>query len=282
VRQKSRRLVPFVALLATLSACTVAHNYTDPTGPRFARSVTVSDTSHSLRVVTFNLEFGKRVPEAIRLFRQDSALNTADVVVMQEMNEHAVHEIADSLNMGYVYYPATLHPTSNRDFGNAILSRWPIEDDRKLVLPRIARMKKTQRIAVSGTIQVAGEPVRVFAVHLATLFDNGWSGQREQVRAIITEASQYQRVIIAGDMNGYGVAGREFERAGYTWATRRIPPTMHFFRVDHVFLRGMTLAKQNEVGVVRNNNGASDHKPVWAVVSAARAASVGTPVLAGQ
>jgi endonuclease/exonuclease/phosphatase family metal-dependent hydrolase len=203
------------------------------------------------------------------MFRQDAELRAADVIVMQEMNERAVAQIADSLQMGYVYYPATKHPRFGLDFGNAILSRWPIEEDRKLVLPNLALLRKTQRIAVSGTIRLAGQPVRVFAVHLATLFDNGPWARREQIRAIVAEARGYDRVIIAGDMNGYDFAGSEFGRGGYTWATRDIAPTMMFWRVDHVFLRGLSLVEQGAVGVVHDNRGASDHRPVWAVVSRA-------------
>jgi endonuclease/exonuclease/phosphatase family metal-dependent hydrolase len=255
-----------VALATSATACAGGRNYVDPAGPRFARPTTITGTTPSLRVVTFNLEYGQRVNETVALFRQSRELQSADVVVMQEMNERAVQQLADSLQMGYVYYPATRHPKFDLNFGNAILSRWPIEDDNKLVLPRLARLRKTQRIAVSGTIRLAGEPVRIFAVHLATVFDNGPAAQREQIRAILDAAKDYDRVIVAGDMNGRDLAGTEFERSGYTWATRNVGPTMLLWRVDHVFIRGLSLAKQNAVGVVRDNHRASDHRPVWAVV----------------
>ena len=258
-----------VLLAAAASGCAAGLNYPSPSGPRFSESGgAAADSATALRLVTFNLEYGERVDSAITLFRQSPELRDADVVVMQEMHEGAVARIARALGMGYVYYPATLHPKFGRNFGNAILSRWPVEEDRKLVLPFLSRTRKTQRIAVSGTIRVAGVPIRLYTVHLATIFDNGAAAQREQVRAIVADAARYERVIIAGDMNGGGAIAREFERAGYAWATRAVGPTMKFWTVDHVFLRGLSLAGPSGVGVVRDNHGSSDHRPGWAVVGA--------------
>ena len=56
------------------------------------------------------------------------------------MDEPGARAFADSLGFGYVYFPATLHPVTGRDFGNAVLSRFPIEDERKIVLPFLARV----------------------------------------------------------------------------------------------------------------------------------------------
>jgi endonuclease/exonuclease/phosphatase family metal-dependent hydrolase len=260
---------PTPFLFAALSGCAAGLNYPSASGPRFSEAgAAPGDTGSSLRLVTFNLEYGERVDSAIALFRQTSELRDADVVVMQEMHEGAVARIAGALGMGYVYYPAVVHPKFGRNFGNAILSRWPVEEDRKLVLPFLSRTRKTQRIAVSGTIRVAGVPVRVYTVHLATIFDNGAAAQREQVRAIVADAARYERVIVAGDMNGSGSIAREFERAGYAWTTRAIGRTMKLWTVDHVFLRGLALTSPQHVGVVRDNHRASDHRPVWAVVGA--------------
>ena len=46
------------------------------------------------------------------------------------------------------------------------------------------------------------------------------------------------------------------------------PPnrTISLFAWDHIFLRGFDLDQVKEVGVVRDNQKASDHKPVWITV----------------
>jgi protein tyrosine phosphatase (PTP) superfamily phosphohydrolase (DUF442 family) len=158
-----------------------------------------------------------------------------------------------------------LHPKHGRDFGNAILSRWPIEEDRKIILPHLARIGRSQRIAVAGTVTIRGEPVRVYSMHLALPLQVGPGGRREQAEAIIADAqSAPGRVIVAGDLNWQGV-GEAFERAGFAWPTRKLGRTMKIFDVDHIFLRGFRAARTPPVGRVADNRGASDHRPVWGV-----------------
>src|SRR5574341_1293054 len=70
------------------------------------------------------------------------------------------------------------------------------------------------------------------------------------------------RVIIAGDLNGRGI-GRVFTAQGYAWPTRDEPATVHGWSWDHVFLRGLGTPARKASGVVRENRGASDHRPVW-------------------
>src|SRR6185436_18131400 len=112
------------------------HNYLEPEGPRYAggpspMSAAPPRGDGSLRVVTFNVEYAKRIPEAIAALRADG-LRGADVIALQEMDAPGTAAIAEALGMNYVYYPASRHPKTGRDFGNAILSPWPIEASRKV------------------------------------------------------------------------------------------------------------------------------------------------------
>src|SRR4051794_8926930 len=113
-------------------------NYSDPLTPRYARAYVAPDSTvavpDTLRVVTFNVKFSIHPELAGELLARNDSLRHADVVLLQEMDERGVAMIADSLGMGYVYYPASLHPKTHRDFGNAILSRWPLQEDRKIIL----------------------------------------------------------------------------------------------------------------------------------------------------
>ena len=54
-----------------------------------------------------------------------------------------------------------------------------------------------------------------------------------------------------------------------------------FFTWDHIFVRGFVPAGQGRVGVVRANHGASDHRPVWAVVVPEAVVSYGLAKVAG-
>lgn len=273
------RCVTLLAL-AALAACSRGINYTDPVGPRFAgtsdtqpavswtgphvvaAAAAAVRTPDSLRVVSFNVRYAQQTGLAIELLQTAPELRGADIVMLQEMNEDAAAETAAALGMNYVYYPAVLHPVPKKNFGNALLSRWPITDDEKLILPSRSMSRGTQRVAVVATLLVGRERVRVYAVHLSTILEVWFTGQTYQIKALLESARGYDRVIMAGDMNSHDNVGALFTGAGYFWPSRNTGPTTHtFFAVDHVFTRGFTVGGS---GAVQDNLGASDHLPVWA------------------
>lgn len=266
------------AALFALGAGTAcwSYNYTSPLGPRYGSSVAPAPAAVAhggdgvLRVVTFNVQYARQVDRAIALIESAPELRDADVIMLQEMDPAGTRHIADALHMAYVYYPASIARKTRRDFGDAILSRWPIAADRKIILPHHARFEGTQRIATAATIVVKGLPLRVYSVHLATMVELGPGSRREQVRAIVADAADYPHVVVSGDMNSSSV-GEEFERAGFRWVTERNPHTHHFWTFDHVFLKGLEPQNGAATGVVRDTLGASDHRPVWAVAVLPRA-----------
>lgn len=263
------RLAP--ALLATalaLASCGRAILYPDPQGPRFAETVPERpDPEHGLRIVTFNIEHARRIDDAIALLREEPRLRDADLLFLQEMDEPGTRRIAEALGMSFLYFPAVVHPKAKHDFGNAILSRWPIRDGRKVILPHLARFSGSQRIAVTGTVDIDGEPVRLYSLHVALPIVVGGDERREQLRAVLDDAAGWPgRVVIAGDFNSHGL-GEFFARTGYAWPSRRIGSTAGWFDTDQVFLRGFRLAAPESIGVVSENRDASDHHPVWAVLA---------------
>jgi endonuclease/exonuclease/phosphatase family metal-dependent hydrolase len=179
------------------------------------------------------------------------------------MDEPGTRRIADALGMSYAYYPATFHLLTHRDFGNAVLSRWPIVEDSKILLPHTARFRKTQRAATAATIQVGDQRLRVYSVHLGTAADVGAGARREQLRTVLADAARFRRVIVAGDMNNFGV-GRVAREHGYDWVTEKGPRTIRLWRWDHIFLKGLEVPDSAGAGVFMDTRGASDHRPVWA------------------
>ena len=268
-----KRWTGALAVLAAAAACATARNYMNPLGPRYAggtgvaRSAPLDPTPESLRIVTFNIQFARHIDEAIRLLQSAAPLQHADVIALQEMDAPGTARIARALGMWYVYYPATVHPQTRRDFGDAILSRFPIVADEKIILPHVGRLKKTVRIATAATILVGDVPIRVYSMHLGTFVDVSGNSKRDQVQAILADAAGYPRVIIAGDANSHGI-GERFRPAGYLWPTEHNPKTTRFFNWDHVFAKGVTCGNNGTVGtgVVHDNLGASDHRPVWAII----------------
>jgi endonuclease/exonuclease/phosphatase family metal-dependent hydrolase len=180
------------------------------------------------------------------------------------MSGPGVERLARALGYDYVYYPAVRHPVTGQDFGNAILTRWPVVEDRKIVLPERHRFRKMQRIAVAVTVALAGVPVRAYCVHLETAMAIEGPQRRRQAQAVMEDAAPYARVIVTGDFNNRNQVGRLFEKAGYEWLTEDVRGTLMVWTWDHIFVRGLALRAPGRVGVVRDTRGASDHRPVWA------------------
>jgi endonuclease/exonuclease/phosphatase family metal-dependent hydrolase len=214
--------------------------------------------------VSFNIAFGAHADSAIAILRSEPALRGADVILLQEMDEQATRRVADALGMWYVYYPAIFHLRTRRDFGNAVLSRWPIVQDAKLVLPHVSRYARTHRTATAATIRVGDSLVRVYSTHLGTMADVGSAARRAQLRTIIADAARFPRVVIGGDMNNAGV-GRVARELGYAWPTEQGPRTTRMGRWDHIFLKGMRSPDTGAAGTVLEVRRASDHRPVWSL-----------------
>jgi endonuclease/exonuclease/phosphatase family metal-dependent hydrolase len=259
-----------------------SYNYESPLGPRYAGSVppvqpaVVRGDLDTIRVVTFNIQYARHIDRAITLLESSAALRQADIITLQEMDAPGTRRIAEVLGMSYVYYPATLRRKTGRDFGNAILSRWPIVADEKVVLPHLARFWRTERIATAATIAVRGVALRVYSVHLGTRVEIGPGSRRDQVRAILADAAAYPRVMVSGDMNSWRI-GKDFRAAGFLWPTERNPTTHLVFNWDHIFLKGLAPRDSAGAGVVRDTLGASDHHPVWTVAALQVQGALATP-----
>ena len=252
-----------------VGACRTGTDYPSAIGPRHAGSppntaVASRAQPETLRIVSFNIEFARRIDPAIALLTSDTALRNADVILLQEMDAPGTKRVADALGMWYVYYPAIFHRRTRRDFGNAELSRWPIVDDAKLVLPHPSRYARTHRIATAATLRIGRARVRVYSTHLGTLADVSSGRRRDQLRAIRADAARHPLVVLGGDLNEASI-GRVAEEAGYVWLTRDGPRTTRFGRWDHIFLKGLESPGAGTSGTVLTSRGISDHRPVWAL-----------------
>lgn len=252
--------------LATLSSgCVHSVNLEHPQQPRYAgftsSRVAPSHDGTSLVVGTFNVRYGIEVDRALEVIASDPQLSDADVLLLQEMDAGGTRRMGEALGMHWVYYPAILR--EGRELGNAVLSRWPISDDEKLILPHRALIGDTQRIAAVATLDVAGRSVRVYSVHIATPVNQTLPAREDQLRTVLEDAAGHDHVIIGGDLNSVGIArmGSDF---GFEWPTRDGPKTAFLGRIDHILYRGFDVPGEDASGTVLDPLEASDHRPVWA------------------
>jgi endonuclease/exonuclease/phosphatase family metal-dependent hydrolase len=265
------------ALLST--ACGRAVNLLNADGPQFLGNYAPAQPSEPprapIRVVTFNIKESKEIDRAIAVLEGDS-LRGADVVALQEMDETGVDRIARALHLNYAYYPAVIHPKTHGYYGPAVLTRWPIERSWKVMLPYESWGRKQRRSATAAVVRINGLPVAVYAVHLETMVKLSDPRRTEQARTVTDDAKGYDGpVVILGDFNDYAMAAR-MQQEGFTWATEWVGPThMGLFTLDHIMTRGLTPVTTASVGVVKDVQGASNHHPVWAVLTPESPTSLG-------
>lgn len=252
--------------MVLVTACRTGRNYPGAGEPRYAGVATTTAilaVPDTLRIVSFNIKYAERVDSALVVLATEPSLRAADVLLLQEMDARGTRTMAEALGMSYVYYPAIFRHRSAKDFGNAVLSRWPIVADSKIVLPHVSRYARTQRTATAATIRVGDVELRVYSTHLGTPADIGTAARREQLRAIIADASAHGRAIIGGDMNSATV-GEATAEAGFAWPTRNVAATSRLGSWDHIYIRGLRLPESAPAGTIANVREASDHRPVWA------------------
>jgi endonuclease/exonuclease/phosphatase family metal-dependent hydrolase len=261
-----------VLWLAAGVGCASATNYLDPREPRYAGGPGAGAGTPeapaaepaSIRVVTFNIKYAKRVDAAIAGLRASPRLQNLDLLLLQEMDAPGVQRIAAAFGLNYVYYPASLHPGTGRDVGNAILSPWPIDDDAKLPLPYRSRFLGQARSAVSARVRVRGRDLRVYSLHFGSPLGASPGERRAQAERVMADvAARGLPAIVGGDFNSHGL-GRRFEQAGYAWPTRDVGGSVRGRSFDHVFVHGLRPAPATRAAVARELADASDHRPVWA------------------
>lgn len=264
----------FIVILTTnvlLSGCVTTPNYLDADAPRYTGSYS-SGVNHrydgTLKVISWNIKYAHDIDGAIETLRTASALAEPDVLLLQEMDNDGVVAIAKDLELNYVYYPASVHPNTNRDFGEAILSPWPLVKDAKIILPHQSVRNGQIRIAARAQVQLPDASVLAYSVHTETALLS--PRQRiDQVEALLDDAPDDARyVIIGGDFNTVTPFERKvlvdlMRESGLIWMTEDAGGTVRGAGIglimDYIFAKRQ---EGLESGVVDSN--ASDHLPVWA------------------
>ena len=259
------------AALALRAQLPQTENYSDPASPlvsgRFAPAA--PPAPDELVAVTYNLRYGEAISKTIAAFQTVEPLPAADFILLQEMDEAGVVALARALGYDYVYAPASVAEDGD-DFGNAILSRWPLSDARKIILPGLHPLSGQQRTATRATARVGDTDLLLYSTHIeiATAPVELRVGQMAAVLADVPDDAA--AVIIGGDFNvvtGEGVAtlAEQYAAGGLDHATPGLGPTLTRYGLrpsaaDHLFTRGFAVLDAGVLGEVS----ASDHFPVWA------------------
>ncbi len=275
VMGKFRTVVSLLLPVALLFACAPIPNYLLPDEPKFTGDYAEGEPERDgqLQVLSYNVQYGENIQGVIDEFNTIDELRKADIVLLQEMDEVGVDKIARVLGYNYVYYPASIHSHHQRNFGNAILTKWPIRDSQKVILPHANPKNQQRRVAVKANILAEGEQVLTYSVHTETF----WLVARKRANQIKTLLKDVQRscaeqecqyVVIGGDFNSMTPGSiadldRLFNSAGFSRATEGLGNTVNVsyinLALDHIYTQGLAVLESGKVTEAQ----ASDHFPLW-------------------
>jgi len=229
-----------------------------------------------VRVLTYNIHHGEGMDGSIELERIAAVIRKADadLVALQEVDRGVARTarvdqpaaLARLTGMHVVFEKNA--DMQGGDYGNAILSRWPIAKQRNHWLPRIG--DNEQRGLLETQVQFANWQVTFLATHLDHQHDDA---ERMASIAVIRERVEAQPadvvVILAGDLNAEPDS-RVIQEVGAflhdsvaaeTSASFTYPADAPERRIDYILYRthpGLQLT----ISRVLPEATASDHRPV--------------------
>lgn len=240
----------------------------------------------ALTVVSYNIHLGRGLDGALDLDRVAAVIGAqnADLVALQEVGRHwsAASDFRDQpaelgrlLEMEFVY-GANLDRdppepgAPRRQYGTAILTRWPVLSSENILLPR-ASTDNEQRGVLVLDIDFDGAPFRLHNTHLGVSAQD----RRLQADALLAEADQAAVPhAIVGDLNGRPSAPELaplFERFRDAWTVAgegdgfTFPASEPIARIDYILV-----SPELDVSTVRVPALAgSDHLPLVAELAVA-------------
>lgn len=283
-RMIQERRLPAALLLAAawcLAGCGLFAGYAPEAGTvhRGQAASTPVPVPDSLRIVSWNIQYGEAVGAALEEIRAHPRLSDPDLLLVQEISPADADLLADSLGLHHVYRAASVSPHNAELFGNAVLSRWPILGHGVEVLPHATPVSGHRRIAVSAEVDLGARGrLTAVSVHTATIILDQ-EKRLAQARAVLDSLGAGEGpAVVAGDFNtvtGYEATllRRLARKLGFSHVRLPVGPTVQSrlgalsrqeLVLDHVLLRDLEAGAR---GVVRSTT-ASDHLPVWVVVAA--------------
>ena len=221
-----------------------------------------------LRVATWNVHEGVGADgryDPQRLSRVLRELE-AEVIALQEvpLGGRGRADLAADIDMpsGWRLAVGPTLDTPARRFGNAVLSRYPIEEVRSIDL---SFGRREPRGALDADIECRGRRLRIVATHLGL----APAERRDQVRRLLAAFdTDRMPVVLLGDINEWFVRGRPLRwlRAhfGVTRPVRSFPSCLPLFALDRIWMH--PIERLVDVCAHRSATArvASDHLPVVA------------------
>lgn len=247
-----------------------------------APAAEATDAPRVLRVLTYNIHHGEGEDGKLDLARLAGVITAsgADLVALQEVDQKTTRtggvdqaaEIGRLTGLRVAYGKAMDY--QGGAYGQALLSRWPLEDVTVHALPNPAKVEP--RIAVSATVRPPGSPpVRFIGTHLDATRDDTARWQ-QAARLLELFGADATPTIFAGDFNSrpdtrtMKALLEKFADASAAAPAFTIPAKKPASRIDYVLLRPAGTWRVRSSAVIPEAV-ASDHRPVLVELVAAGA-----------
>jgi endonuclease/exonuclease/phosphatase family metal-dependent hydrolase len=221
-----------------------------------------------LRLATWNIHAGvgrDRRYDPGRIIAVLQELH-ADIIALQEVASLAAHgeflgQVRSALGVHVVVgRTLTRHAA---DYGNALLSRFPVKETANIDLTVGAH---EPRGAIDARIDVDGRELRVLSTHLGLRP----AERRKQVRRILSalDSDEHSPVVLMGDVNEWYLWGRPVRwlhaRFRPTPAPATYPAQRPMFALDRIWVRPVQYLRAVTVHRSALAHVASDHLPLKA------------------
>lgn len=203
-----KRILTAAALLLVVAACNKNESYNDKYGDR----AVIPPKGQSLRVMTYNI-YGARatspanaadldaIAEVIRRQNPDFVtLNEVDVFTNRTGKDvHQARDLAEKLGMEWHFSKAI--DRDGGEYGDAVLSKYPILEKRSYRLPCAAEQPGEDRSLCVIRVQIDGKDLYVASTHLDHLSgDASRLVQATEIRRI-RDTELEGDLILCGDLN---------------------------------------------------------------------------------
>lgn len=171
----------------------------------------LQENACKMKIVSYNIQYGLGQDNRYDLSRIVDEVRPADVIVLQEVERFwqrsgcvdQVEALADGLPDHDFIYGANMDMDASersvdgrlqnrrrRQFGNMVLSRFPILSTRNFPLPKrgLIRQHSVQKGLLETVIALPGGPVRVYCTHLCHLCAETRLPQIETIKRVIENA----------------------------------------------------------------------------------------------
>lgn len=269
----------------------------------------------AISAVSYNIQYGFGLDGDYNLERIIAAVGDADVICLQEVTRG--YPKNGSTDMPAVVAAAlpdhfsSFHAATDIDagsavvdgavvnrrfqFGNMVLSRWPLRAVRGHLLPRTSRKDtlNLQRGAIEALIDTPAGPVRFYSVHLDHVDARERIGQVRALKALalsyaetggaitgahgfgLPEMEDRGDFVLMGDFNcepdsdeyhlmieGGKIVDATAEDPGWTWRSMHDAEPVRRQRLDYAFCNTALSGRTGGLRIDRAAEG-SDHMPVW-------------------